>query len=174
MTVRRPSAAIIMVAALLGALAAGEARGDTAAAGQEGAAAAPTPPPATAAAGATLDRVAPEDATRLMGRQVNNAKGENMGRIVDVLVDGSGRPRAAVIDFGGFLGVGSRKIAVDWRALRFSPDGKSSVVVSDLGRDQLKSAPEYKESGQPIAVVTTPKDVEGAAPLQAAPLSTPR
>ena len=44
---------------------------------------------------------------------------ENMGRIVDVIVDQAGTARAAIIDFGGFLGVGSRKIAVDWNALRF-------------------------------------------------------
>src|SRR6266849_2785320 len=37
----------------------------------------------------------------------------------DVLVDRSGIVRAAVIDFGGFLGVGSRKIVVDWNALHF-------------------------------------------------------
>ena len=42
-----------------------------------------------------------------------------MGRIVDVIVDRAGAVRAAVIDFGGFLGVGSRKIVVDWNALRF-------------------------------------------------------
>ena len=40
------------------------------------------------------------------------ASGENAGRIVDVLTDESGRVRAVVVDYGGFLGVGSRKIAV--------------------------------------------------------------
>jgi hypothetical protein len=44
----------------------------------------------------------------------SNRHSEDMGRIVDVIVDRSGQVRAAVIDFGGFLGVGSRKIAVDW------------------------------------------------------------
>ena len=48
-----------------------------------------------------------------------------MGRIVDVLVDRSGQVRAAIIDFGGFLGVGSRKIAVDWNALHFPPPAQS-------------------------------------------------
>ena len=71
---------------------------------------------------------------------------ENIGRIVDVLVDRRGRVRAAIIDFGGFLGVGSRKIAVDWDAMRFSQgeDGRN-VVTLDLTRDQMKAAPEYKE-----------------------------
>ena len=42
-----------------------------------------------------------------------------MGQIIDVIVKRDGQVRAAVIDFGGFLGVGSRKIAVDWSALSF-------------------------------------------------------
>src|SRR5215472_18988447 len=46
----------------------------------------------------------------ILGRPVLSAADENMGRIVDVIVDRSGRVHAAVIDFGGFLGVGSRKI----------------------------------------------------------------
>jgi len=59
----------------------------------------------------------------ILGRPVLGANDENMGRIVDVIVEHSGRVRAAVIDFGGFLGVGSRKIAVDWSALHFPPPG---------------------------------------------------
>ncbi len=60
----------------------------------------------------------------ILGREVVSAADENMGRIVDVLVDRSGQVRAAIIDFGGFLGVGSRKIAVDWSALHFPPPAK--------------------------------------------------
>jgi PRC-barrel domain len=48
----------------------------------------------------------------ILGKEVRGAADENMGRIADVIVDRSGQARAAVIDFGGFLGVGSRKIAV--------------------------------------------------------------
>ena len=55
----------------------------------------------------------------VLGREVRSATDEDMGRIADVLVDHSGQVRAAIIDFGGFLGVGSRKIAVDWNALHF-------------------------------------------------------
>jgi PRC-barrel domain len=89
----------------------------------------------------------------ILGRQVLGAADENMGRIVDVIVDRSGRVRAAVIDFGGFLGVGSRKIAVDWSALHFPPPGQSNAKISlDLTRDQVKAAPEYQE-GKPIVVL---------------------
>ena len=89
----------------------------------------------------------------ILGRQVLGATEENMGRIVDVIVDHSGRVRAAVIDFGGFLGVGSRKIAVDWSALHFPPPGQPNAKISlDLTRDQVKAAPEYQE-GKPIVVL---------------------
>jgi hypothetical protein len=89
----------------------------------------------------------------ILGRQVVSAADENMGRIVDVVVEHSGQVRAAIIDFGGFLGVGSRKIAVDWGALHFPPPAQPDAKVTlDLTRDQVKAAPEYAE-GKPVVVL---------------------
>jgi hypothetical protein len=89
----------------------------------------------------------------ILGREVRSATNENMGRIVDVLVDRSGQVRAAIIDFGGFLGVGSRKIAVDWKALYFPPPGKSGARITlELTRDQVAAAPQYQE-GKPVVVL---------------------
>jgi hypothetical protein len=76
-----------------------------------------------------------------------------MGHIVDVIVDRSGSVRAAVIDFGGFLGVGSRKIVVDWNALGFGRvANKKDSITLELTKDQVKAAPEYKED-KPIVVL---------------------
>ncbi len=90
----------------------------------------------------------------ILGREVVSTAGENMGHIVDVIVDRSGQVRAAIIDYGGFLGVGSRKIAVDWNALHFPPPAQSSdaKIALELSRDQVKAAPEYQE-GKPIVVL---------------------
>jgi hypothetical protein len=89
----------------------------------------------------------------ILGREVVSAADENMGRIVDVVVDRSGKVRAAIIDFGGFLGVGSRKIAVDWSALHFpQPAQPDAKVTLELTRDQVKAAPEYVE-GKPVVVL---------------------
>lgn len=93
----------------------------------------------------------------ILGRDVLSAANENMGHIIDVLVDQTGRVRAAIIDFGGFLGVGSRKIAVDWNALHFSPDKEHYRIILDLTRDQVKSAPEYQE-GKPVVVLGAAAD----------------
>jgi hypothetical protein len=84
---------------------------------------------------------------------VRSAADEDMGRIVDVLVDRAGQVRAAIIDFGGFLGVGSRKIAVEWSALHFPQPGKPAERIAlDLTRDQVKTAPEYRD-GQPVVIL---------------------
>ncbi len=89
----------------------------------------------------------------ILGREVRSAANENMGRIADVLVDHTGQVRAAIIDFGGFLGVGSRKIAVDWNALHFPPPGQSAALITlELTRDQVKAAPEYQD-GKPVVVL---------------------
>lgn len=90
----------------------------------------------------------------VLGIDALSSTGENMGRIVDLIVDRDGQVRAAIIDFGGFLGVGSRKIAVDWRSLHFDPR-KAGVIVVNLTKDQLRVAPVYK-ADEPVVVVGGP------------------
>ena len=106
--------------------------------------------------GAHLQQLAHSDLFRILGKEVHSASGQVMGRIVDLLVDETGQPRAAIVDFGGFLGVGIRKIAIDWHTLRFEEIGTKEAVVADLNRDQIKSAPEYKDSHEAVAIVTAP------------------
>ena len=109
-------------------------------------------PPAPPAA-PEMTILAKHEVEGILGREVRSAADENMGRIVDVLVDRAGQVRAAIIDFGGFLGVGSRKIAVDWSALHFPPSAQPGARVTlELTRDQVKAAPEYLE-GKPIVVL---------------------
>ena len=86
----------------------------------------------------------------ILGKNVRSKDGEDMGRIVDVIVNRAGQLRAAVINFGGFLGVGSRKIAVDWGALRFGSSTQPDLVSLDLTKEQVRVAPEYKP-GVPIS-----------------------
>jgi len=147
----------------VGTIAAGALFLDLAAA--QGPSSAPTSPATGSAAlnGASLDYFPRDHLFRILGKEVLSAKGEDMGRIVDVLFDEKGEPHAAVIDFGGFLGVGTRKIAVSWSALRFDLGEKKNVIALDLDREQLKAAPEYKytESDKPIPVVAQPQ-----SPLQ--------
>ena len=106
----------------------------------------PAPPPSVTVIGA-------RDAHGVLGREVRSPADEDMGRIVDVIVDRSGTVRAAVIDFGGFLGVGSRKIVVEWNALHFgSIANKGDSITLELTKEQVTAAPEYKED-TPVVVL---------------------
>jgi hypothetical protein len=103
-------------------------------------------------------------AQSVLGKEVRSAANEDMGRIVDVVVDSAGQVRAAVIDFGGFLGVGSRKIAVDWNALHFPPASDAQGMVTlELTRDQVKAAPEYKDK-QTVIVLGAAGSLQSLAP----------
>jgi hypothetical protein len=102
--------------------------------------------PATVVDGEQLESV--------LGIEALSSTGDNMGRIDDIIVDRSGEVRAAIIDFGGFLGVGSRKIAVDWRSLHFDPKKPGAVVVN-LTKDQLRVAPVYK-AAEPVVMIGGP------------------
>lgn len=119
----------------------------------------------------------------ILGKEVKSHTGESMGRIVDVIVDRSLTVQGVVIDFGGFLGVGSRQIAVAWKALRFSQQNKSNVLIVDFTKDQLKAAPAYKAGEQvvllrpsattPIQTDTPPSSAPANPPAQAVPPETP-
>lgn len=89
----------------------------------------------------------------ILGREVTNREGDG-GRVIDVLVDLDGRSGAVVVEFGGFMGIGSRKVAVEWNALRFVREGNRTLLMVDVSRDQIRDAAEYKPN-EPSAVLTT-------------------
>jgi hypothetical protein len=145
MIAARPDLSVLAIAAIFRLIAA------TPAVAQDQPAA-PAAPPAVAPDQATPQpnpapknlEPLPSDSIAILGKKVRAPNGEDLGLIVDAVVDNDGRPRAAIIDFGGFLGVGSRKIAVDWRLLHFQPGDQNRQVSLSLGRSAIKAAPEYK------------------------------
>jgi hypothetical protein len=111
--------------------------------------AAPPPSPSPGTPAVVLDE---QEVSTILGKSVRSSADEDMGRIVDIIVSRDGQIHAAIIDFGGLLGIGTRKIAVDWRALNFAPAGKPGGIILDLTRNQVRLAPEYKR-GEPVVVV---------------------
>ncbi len=116
----------------------------------------PPPPPSA------VQSVAPEAAEAILGQRVTDLDGKEIGRLVDVLVDAKGQPQAAVIDFGGFMGVGNRKIAVHWSALHFTPGDPKQKVALEMTPDQIKAAPEFLNPNK-AAPVVTPADATPTA-----------
>jgi hypothetical protein len=114
------------------------------------------PKPVLPAAPVTLTPLPSEETIGVLGRKVTGPEGDVMGMVIDIVVDGDGRPRAGVIDVGGFLGVGSRKVAVEWRLLQIRPGDRERPVRLLLTGPEVQAAPEYKPAVQPVEVVGPP------------------
>jgi hypothetical protein len=122
-------------------------------------------PPPPAPLSALVDAQVGEVGTSLgsiLGREVTSPKGENLGRVVDVLADAQGRVRVAIIDFGGFLGVGTRRIAVDWPLLRFDQNAHDKPLILSVDRQKLQSAPEYNSNKPRVLMPPAAPDVSDA------------
>jgi hypothetical protein len=109
---------------------------------------------AAAAPAGEVQHVPIDQTLAILGQKVADPDGKDIGRLVDVLVGDQGQPQAAVIDFGGFMGVGNRKVAVHWSALHFNPADAKHKVTLEMTPDQIKAAPEFLNTNKPAPVVT--------------------
>jgi sporulation protein YlmC with PRC-barrel domain len=88
-------------------------------------------------------------ASKLIGTAVNNDAGERIGDVNDILLSKDGKVAAVVIGVGGFLGMGEREVAVTFETLHLKQDGNDNTVVAlNATKDNLRSAPEWRWSGE--------------------------
>ena len=78
---------------------------------------------------------------QMIGKPVVNAEGQEIGQVRDLLMGQDGAVAQAIIDVGGFLGVGAKQIAVPWDQIAVQPDGNGITLPMD--RQQLETAPEH-------------------------------
>lgn len=83
-------------------------------------------------------------ANALIGASVRNDKREAVGKVEDVYVDNNGAIKTVVVSVGGFLGVGTKNVAVKWSDLKLSRDDKAIVITTNWTKDSLKAMPDYK------------------------------
>jgi sporulation protein YlmC with PRC-barrel domain len=85
-------------------------------------------------------------ASSLVGATVTNARDENIGEINEIILSNDGMAESLVVDVGGFLGVGERRVLVDWTdvTIRSDEDRDAVVVATDLERTELEALPEYQ------------------------------
>jgi hypothetical protein len=78
----------------------------------------------------------------LLGDNVLNEQSERFGTIVEFAI-GQDYALFAVLEAGGFLGVGGHMVAVPIRALVFE-DGGHKVVLREATRKALRNFPEFR------------------------------
>jgi uncharacterized protein YrrD len=87
-------------------------------------------------------------ADTLVGNDVYNEEGEDLGEIKEIMLDmHSGRVGYAVLSFGSFLGMGEKLFAVPWDALKLDTEHKRFVL--NVEKDRLKQAPGFDRGKWP-------------------------
>lgn len=87
-------------------------------------------------------------AETLIGNNVYNTQAESLGDIKEIMLDmRTGRVSYAVLEFGGFLGMGSKLFAVPWSVLKL--DTVEKRFVFDVSKESLESAPGFEKDNWP-------------------------
>ena len=79
-------------------------------------------------------------ATKVLGTNVRNSRGEKIGEIKDVILDKeTNHIMFAVLSFGGFLGAGEKYHPLPWSSLDYDEDENAYIV--EYTKEQLQGAP---------------------------------
>lgn len=93
------------------------------------------------------------DAATLIGDDVVNAQGDDLGKIEAIMLDvRSGRIAYAVLSFGGFLGFGSKLFAIPWNA--FTLDANEERFVLNVSKEKLENAEGFDKDNWPTMADT--------------------
>ena len=107
-------------------------------------------------------------AGRVEGTDVYNPDGQKLGTIDDLMIDRvSGQVQYAVMEFGGFLGIGTDRYPIPWRLLTYDTGLEGYVVpLSTPQLEALRPGPVTPVAGLFLAGDWTntglPATIEGA------------
>lgn len=92
--------------------------------------------------------------TSIQNTTVVNAQGTTLGDIKDLMVDPvNGTVEYAVLDFGGFLGIGDKLFAVPLQA--FTIDRTNERFMLDVTKERLENAPGFDKADWPSTADAT-------------------
>lgn len=85
---------------------------------------------------------------KVEGTAVYSTSGDKLGSIDDLMIDKrSGQVRYAVLEFGGFLGIGKDRYPLPWSVLQYDTSKEGYIVPLDKAR--LEDAPRYPQDEVP-------------------------
>ena len=88
------------------------------------------------------------NASKLIGLDVQSPEDKKVGDIGEVVLDKDGKVEGVVVDVGGFLGIATHPVLLDWKDVTLaSQDGKDRAVVN-LTKEKLEQMPAYEVSKQ--------------------------
>jgi hypothetical protein len=112
-------------------------------------------------------------ATKFKGTQVIGADDAKIGSVDDILFDRTGSLKAVIVGVGGFLGIGSKQVAMPLPSFQVvaGKDGAADQLRLSMTKDQLASAPEFKPYEPPRPTASAPQRpaTSGSNPMSPPP-----
>jgi sporulation protein YlmC with PRC-barrel domain len=95
-------------------------------------------------------------ASKFRGTDVLGADGKKIGDVTDILFDKTGKIEAFVVSIGGFLGMGSKEVALAPNSFDVVPgeNGAADKLKVSLSQDELKQAQNFTPYAPPKPVTT--------------------
>ena len=85
---------------------------------------------------------------KIIGSKVINLKGETIGKIENLVVDiDTGRIVYAVLESGGFLGIGEKLFPIPWKSLAALPS--EGIFFLDQSKERMEKAPAFDKKNMP-------------------------
>jgi hypothetical protein len=137
----------------------------------------PAPAPQASSSSKFITEQAPDQflATKFKGTDVMGTDNAKIGDVADVLFDKNGKVLAYVIGVGGFLGIGSKDVALAPASFQILPptDKDNMKLQLAMTKDELKAAPEFKPYNSPRTAAggtgSAPTTGQGRTPAAPAP-----
>jgi sporulation protein YlmC with PRC-barrel domain len=85
-------------------------------------------------------------ASTLMGASVYNsvtADGQTIGNVNDLVMDKDGKIVSLIVGVGGFLGIGSKNVAIDYSQVKWEQGNGNWWIIVPTTTDQLKALPDF-------------------------------
>lgn len=141
----------------------------------------PAPAPADTAAPAETPakEVQPANgflATNIIGENVYNGTGDdaqNIGDVNDIVIGSDGTLQQLVVGVGGFLGVGEKNVAVDYKQASWAEKNGDRWIVVETSKEALQQLPDFDrkvyDPDAPNSASTAPAENTAMAPSTSTP-----